>query len=52
MLFGSATDGIKDSQKQHAWKENTSAVNSVGVDNQSPAGVEIFNLFILDICPL
>lgn len=37
--FGSLKCGIKESQKRHAWKEITTAVSSVVVDNRSPADI-------------
>lgn len=37
--------GIKGSQKQHVWKEIITAANSVGVGNQSPVDIQIFNLY-------
>lgn len=42
-LFGSLRRGIKEIQKQQVWKEISAADNSVGVDNPSPADVQIFN---------
>lgn len=39
VLFGSLKSEIDESQKQHVWKEVTAAVNSVGVDDGSPADV-------------
>lgn len=48
-LFGRLKSGIKEIQKQRVWKEITAADNSVGVDNPSPAEVQIFNLYISDV---
>lgn len=42
-LFGSLNSEIKEIQKQQVRKEITAADNSVGVDNPSPADVQIFN---------
>lgn len=50
VLFGSLKwSAIKGKQKQHVWKEITTAANSIGVDNQSPADVEICNFYICNI---
>lgn len=48
-LFGRLKSGIKEIQKQQVRKEITAADNSVGVDNPSPAEVQIFNLYISDV---
>lgn len=39
LVFGSLKSGTEVSQKQHFWREVTTAVNSIAVNNQSTADV-------------
>lgn len=43
VLFGSATAGIKRTQKMAVWEKNAAVVNSVGAARGTPAKVS-FNL--------
>lgn len=49
VLFGGLRSGVKECQKQCVWKESTTAVSSVGVDNWSPSDVSISHLYFGNI---